>query len=71
MDEDPGELLVGLMMAVFGIVGLLLSAHARDDEMFVFGLSLAGFSAAFILGLIRVHYDHEAPEVLPRTARHV
>lgn len=57
MDIEASDLFVGILMAVFGLVGLILASGATDNEMYVFGLSLAGFSAVFILGLMRRHYD--------------
>ncbi len=57
MDLDPGDLIIGLMMTAFGIIGLLLASGAMDDEMFVFGLSLFGFACVFVLGLLRRHFD--------------
>ncbi len=54
---EPGDIAVGLMMTVFGFTGLFLAAGALDDAMYVFGLSLVGFSFAFVLGLIRRHHD--------------
>jgi hypothetical protein len=59
MDVEPGDIAVGVMMSVFGLVGLTLAARALDDAMYVFGLSLAGFAFVFMLGLIRRHYDRE------------
>jgi hypothetical protein len=57
MEIDPGDLIIGLMMTAFGIIGLLLASGAMDDEMFVFGLSLFGFACVFVLGLLRRHFD--------------
>ncbi len=56
MENDSGELVVGIMMAVFGLIGLFLAAGAADDEMYVFGMSLCGFTVCFEFGLIRRHY---------------
>ena len=70
MDIDPSDLIVGLLMAVLGVTGLFLASGALDDEMYVFGLSLAGFAAVFELGLIRHHFDRLAA-VRARTADHV
>ncbi len=61
MDIEPSDLIVGLLMIAFGLIGLILAAHAWDDEMYVFGLSLFGFAAVFVLGLIRRHFDKQAP----------
>ena len=58
MEKDPGRVAVGVMMVVFGIVGLLLASGAHDDEMYVFGFSLAGFAFLFVFGLVKRHYDH-------------
>jgi hypothetical protein len=57
MDIDPSDLIVGLMMAAFGLVGLILASGAMDNEMYVFGLSLFGFAYIFDLGLLRRHFD--------------
>ena len=57
MDLDPSDLIVGLLMAALGLVGLILASGAMDDEMFVFGLSLFGFACVFVLGLVRRHFD--------------
>ena len=57
MNVEASDIVVGLLMAVFAVIGLLLGAGAMDDEMYVFGLSLFLFAVLFILGLIRRHYD--------------
>jgi len=57
MDIGASDLIVGLMMLVFAVIGLILGAGAVDNEMYVFGLSLFAFACLFILGLIRAHYD--------------
>jgi len=57
MDSEPGDFVVGALMAVFGLIGLFLAARAADDEMYVFGLGLVVFAGVFILGLIKRHYD--------------
>ncbi|MDR3538941.1 MAG: hypothetical protein P4L71_20770 [Acetobacteraceae bacterium] len=57
MDIEASDLIVGIMVSVFGLIGLILAAGATDNEMYVFGLSLAGFSVVFVIGLIRRHYD--------------
>ena len=58
MEKDPGSVAVGVMMVVFGIAGLLLASGAHDDEMYVFGFSLAGFAFLFVFGLVKRHYDN-------------
>jgi len=57
MDIEPSDLIVGLLMTTFGIIGLILASGAMDNEMYVFGLSLFGFATLFDLGLIRRHFD--------------
>jgi hypothetical protein len=57
MESNASDLVVGLMMAVFGLIGLFLAAGAADSEMYVFGLALSGFALCFNFGLIRRHYD--------------
>jgi hypothetical protein len=51
------DVLVGLLVAVLGLVGLFLAAGALDDEIFIFGLGLAAFAVVFDLGLVRAHFD--------------
>lgn len=57
MDIEASDLIVGLLVAAFGLIGLFLSSGAHDIEMYVFGLSLAGWALAFTFGLIRRHFD--------------
>jgi hypothetical protein len=57
MESNVSDLVVGLMMAVFGVIGLFLVAGAADSEMNIFGLALSAFAVCFDLGLIRRHFD--------------
>jgi hypothetical protein len=57
MGIEPSDLIVGLLVAAFGLIGLILASGAMDDEMFVFGLSLFGFACVFDFGLLRRHFD--------------
>ncbi|MBN8873131.1 MAG: hypothetical protein J0H67_09875 [Rhodospirillales bacterium] len=57
MDIEASDLIVGIMMAVFGLIGLIMAAGATDNEIYVFGLSLLGFAVVFDFGLIRRHFD--------------
>jgi hypothetical protein len=57
MDIEPSDLIVGLLMAALGLIGLILASGAMDDGMYVFGLSLFGFACVFEFGLVRRHYD--------------
>ena len=54
---EASDIVVGLLMVVFAIVGLLLGAGAMDDEMYIFGISLFAFAVVFLAGLIRRTYD--------------
>ncbi len=57
MEVETSDVIVGVMMLIFGLVGLTLASGAADDEMYVFGLSLVGFAAIFGGGLIKRHFD--------------
>ena len=46
-----GDIVVGVFVALLGLVGLVLAAGALDQEMYVFGLSLVVFAGAFDWGL--------------------
>lgn len=67
MNIEASDLIIGLMMAVFAVIGLVLGAGAVDNEMYVFGLSLFAFACVFLFGLIRTHYNRmEAARVAAR-----
>ncbi len=53
MGTGLGDGVVGVFVGLLGLGGLALGLGARDGEMFVFGFSLAAFSALFVRGLIR------------------
>ncbi len=57
--ETVSDVVVGLLMLVFGVIGLVLASGALDDEIFIFGLSLAAFAVVFELGLVKHHFDRE------------
>ncbi|MBN8897526.1 MAG: hypothetical protein BGO51_20585 [Rhodospirillales bacterium 69-11] len=73
MDIEASDLIVGIMMAVFGLIGLIMAAGATDNEIYVFGLSLLGFAVVFDFGLIRRHFDkaEARQKVLRGEADHV
>jgi hypothetical protein len=56
MAVATGDIVVGVMAALLGLLGLILGAGAVDDGMYVFGLSLFAFACLFGLGQIRRHY---------------
>ena len=55
--EDVSALVVAALVAVLGLLGLVMASGALDDEIYIFGLSLAAFSGLFGFGLIRRHFD--------------
>ena len=62
MDQEASTWAMGMMMAVFCLVGIILAAGARDDGMYVFGWSLAAFAVAFIADLMRQGFaDSKSP----------
>lgn len=60
MEDDISGIIVGIMVAILGLVGLVMASGAYDSEIFIFGLSLAGFAVIFDIGLIRRHHDRRA-----------
>lgn len=60
MEDEISGIVVGAMVAVLGLVGLVMASGAYDTEIFIFGLSLAGFAVLFDIGLIRRHFDRQA-----------
>ncbi len=59
MDSKKGDLIVGIVTGIFGLVGLVLAAYAQDVEIYIFGLSLVGFAVLFIFGLVKRFYDEK------------
>ncbi|MDE2199780.1 MAG: hypothetical protein KGJ41_12245 [Rhodospirillales bacterium] len=57
--EELSDVIVGILVLGLGLLGLVLASGALDIEMYIFGLSLAGFATIFGLGLIRRHYDRK------------
>ncbi|HEY1931129.1 MAG TPA: hypothetical protein VGG99_03890 [Acetobacteraceae bacterium] len=57
MGLEIGDLIIGLSMLAFSLVGLFLAAGAHDNEMYVFGLSLAGWGTVFVFGLLHRYFD--------------
>ncbi len=70
MDIEASDLIVGLLMAALGLVGLLLASGAHDDEIYVFGLSMAAWAVLFVFGLMRRHFDKADAAVAARGGRH-
>jgi hypothetical protein len=72
MESEVSDLVVGLMMAAFGLVGLFLVAGAADNEMYVFGFALCVFAVCFNAGLIRHYFDRrDAVRAALREPSHV
>ena len=57
VQESGSDLFMGIFMAVFAVVGLILASGARDAEMLVFGASLAVFGLVFDAGILKRHFD--------------
>lgn len=57
MMVEASDVCVGLLMLALGLIGLIVASRALDIEMYIFGLSLAGFAVVFIFGQIRRHFD--------------
>lgn len=55
--EEVSSIVVGILVLVLGFTGLVLASGALDNEMYIFGLSLAGFAVIFEIGLIKAHFD--------------
>ena len=72
MESNVSDVVVGSMMATFGLIGLFLVAGAADSEMYIFGLALSGFAVCFNFGLIKRHYDRrDAMQAAARELAHV
>jgi hypothetical protein len=52
--------IVGIACGGFALLGAILAAGARDDGMYVFGLSLVAFGVFMVFFVIKQHYDRAA-----------
>jgi len=53
MDIEVSDVIVGILMIVFGVLGLFIAAGAMDIEMYVFGLGLFILAVCFVFGQVR------------------
>lgn len=53
MGRELGDLVVGLTMFVCSLIGVFVAARGQGNEIYMFVLSLAGWSAVFIFALSR------------------
>jgi hypothetical protein len=59
MNIDASDFIVGILVAVLGVLGLFLVSGAVDNEMYIFGLALFVFACLFDLGLIKASFDRK------------
>jgi hypothetical protein len=72
MESSVSDLIVGAMVAVFGLIGLFLVSGAADVEMYIFGLALSGFAVCFDFGLLKRYFDRrDAMRAAARIQSHV
>lgn len=49
--------IMGILSAIFGVVGLFMAAKAHDFGIAFFGLALAVWAALFCWWMIKIGYD--------------
>jgi hypothetical protein len=49
--------IMGILSALFGLIGLVMAGAARDFGILFFGLALALFSVLFCWWMIKTAYD--------------
>src|SRR6516162_4632674 len=64
--EEVSDIVVGVLVLVLGLIGLKMASGALDDEIYVFGLSMALFAVLFEFGL-RIRMDREASPAMRST----
>jgi hypothetical protein len=55
--REIGDYITYVLVALLGLLGPYLAHGARDNEIYIFGLSLFAFAAAFLFIDIKRHYD--------------
>jgi hypothetical protein len=68
--EEVSDIVVGVLVLVLGLIGLKMASGALDDEIYVFGLSMALFAALFEFGLIRRYFDRKEAAARVREGEH-
>lgn len=70
--HEVGDYVAWVLMGAFGLLGLIMASGAHDDEIYVFGLSLAGFAVLFLTGeMVRHCNAADAAHAAAREAAHV
>jgi hypothetical protein len=59
MSASFADSLVGIAVAVLGILGLFMASGAVDSEIYLFGLSLFALSVLFNFSLIKSAFDRQ------------
>jgi hypothetical protein len=54
---------MGIMAALFGLLGLFMAAAARDSGIYIFGLSLFAAGVLFAWWMIKTAYDEAETDV--------
>jgi len=68
--EEVSDIVIGVLVLVLGLIGLKMASGALDDEIYVFGLSMAGFAVLFEFGLIRRYFDRKEAAARVRADEH-
>ncbi len=67
--ERVSDWIVGGMMTLFGLVGAVMAIGARDEEIFIFGFSLAVFAGIFNWSIYKRQQAARAAAVTVRGGR--
>jgi uncharacterized membrane protein (DUF4010 family) len=55
--QATGPWIIGGIVALAGLLGLFLAAHAVDDGVYIFGLGLFAFAVLFVFSQMRRAFD--------------
>jgi uncharacterized membrane protein len=56
-ERDMSHWIMGILAALFGLVGLFMASGARDTGILGFGLALSLFAVLFCWWMIKLSYD--------------
>ncbi|MFY8106637.1 MAG: hypothetical protein ACOVKO_06945 [Elstera sp.] len=59
MSTSFADSLVGVFVAVLGILGLFMASGAVDAELYLFGLSLFALGVLFNFSLVKSAFDRQ------------
>jgi hypothetical protein len=56
---NSGKWIVGGLFSLLGVIGLFLSANAKDTGIYLFGFAFTAFAIFYVFAAIKQSYDRK------------